>query len=133
MYSLNLYFLTKLFIEIPGMLLPIYIATTIVYLVVGLNGAFSAWIYYCTHLPNEELIFTLIAISGYLIGIVAGIICKEQHFAIQASPLIVMPVVVFGGLVVNLKTIPDYSKWFQYLSPVRYGYSLMMSSQLDTD
>jgi len=68
-----------------------------------------------------------------LIGVVAGILCKEAQFAIQASPLIVMPLVVFGGLVVNLKTIPAYSSWFQYITPLRYGYNVLIYDQLDTD
>lgn len=75
----------------------------------------------------------MLATSGYLIGVTVGILCKEASFAVQAAPLIVMPLVVFGGLVVNLKTIPAYSSWFQYLTPVRYGYNLLVYDQLDTD
>ncbi len=44
-----------------------------------------------------------------------------------------MPLIVFGGLVVNLKTLADYSSWFQYLSPLKYGFNVLTSSQLDTD
>jgi ABC-type multidrug transport system permease subunit len=134
MYSLNLYFVTKLLVDIPSMLFSIYVATTIVYLIVGLENTFSAWLFYCKFLLIiKEFIFTLLTICGYLIGICAGILCKQASFAIQASPLIVMPLVVFGGLVVNLKTIPAYSSWFQYITPIRYGYNVLITSQLDTD
>lgn len=44
-----------------------------------------------------------------------------------------MPLVVFGGLVVNLNTLPEYSSWFQYLTPIRYGYNVLTNSQLDTE
>jgi len=46
MYSLNLYFITKLLVDIPGMLISTYVATTIVYFIVGLENTFSAWIFY---------------------------------------------------------------------------------------
>jgi hypothetical protein len=44
-----------------------------------------------------------------------------------------MPLVVFGGVVVNLKTLPSYSSWFQYLTPLRYGFNIMTDAQLNTD
>ena len=47
MYSLNLYYVTKLMIDIPGVLLTTYVATTITYLIVGLENSFSSWLFYC--------------------------------------------------------------------------------------
>ena len=47
MYSLNLYYITKLLIDVPGMLIPIWIATTIVYFIVGLENDFGNWLLYC--------------------------------------------------------------------------------------
>jgi len=44
-----------------------------------------------------------------------------------------MPLVVFGGLVVNLKSIPIYSSWIQYVTPLRYGFNVLANSQLNTD
>ncbi len=76
MYSMNLYYVTKLLIDIPGMLLPIYIATTIVYLVVGLQNSFENWILYGNINLIIEFIFTLTALCGYMIGITAGVLCK---------------------------------------------------------
>lgn len=47
MYSLNLYFTTKFLIDIPMMLIPIYIATTVVYFEVGLENSFTTYLLYC--------------------------------------------------------------------------------------
>lgn len=47
MYSLNVYYITKLMIEIPGLLIPIWVATSIVYFVVGLENSFQYWLLYC--------------------------------------------------------------------------------------
>ena len=32
-----------------------------------------------------------------------------------------MPLALFGGLLVNLKTLPIWIGWMQYLSPIRYA------------
>ena len=44
-----------------------------------------------------------------------------------------IPLVIFGGLIVNLETVPDYASWIQYLSPIRHGYSLLIDRMLKTD
>ena len=35
-------------------------------------------------------------------------------------PLAILPVMIFGGLFVNLETIPDAFHWLQYISPIKY-------------
>ena len=44
----------------------------------------------------------------------------------QIMPLTIMPFMIFGGLLVNLNTIPDWLSWFQYISPIRYSYNGML-------
>ena len=78
------------------------------------------------------MVTTLIAISGYMMGSLIGIVFSTSEHAIQILPLIVIPLILFGGLVVNLKSIPDYSKWIQYLSPLRHAYSSLVLDQLSS-
>lgn len=52
------------------------------------------------------MVTTLAGVSGYMFGSLIGIIFSTAEHAIQILPLIVVPLVLFGGLVVNLKTIP---------------------------
>lgn len=79
------------------------------------------------------LVTILIAICGYMFGSFIGILFSTSEHAIQILPVIIIPLVLFGGLVVNLKTIPDYSSWFQYLSPIRHTYSALILDQLNSD
>jgi len=53
---------------------------------------------------NINLVFVVcvIAIAGYMLGIITGTLCKNYHIAIQAIPLLMMPIVTYGGQVVNL-------------------------------
>lgn len=51
--------------------------------------------------------------------------------AVSLLPLIMVPVLLFGGLMAKLTLIPKYISWVQYISPVRYGFSAIMLSQLE--
>ena len=44
----------------------------------------------------------------------------------QVMPLTILPIMIFGGLFVNLSTIPGWLSWVQYISPIRYSYNGMM-------
>lgn len=79
------------------------------------------------------MVTTLAGVSGYMFGSLIGIIFSTAEHAIQILPLIVVPLVLFGGLVVNLKTIPSYSSWIQYISPIRHTYSSLIIDQLGSD
>lgn len=48
-------------------------------------------------------------------------------------PIILIPVILLGGLVVNLNSVPEYARWMQYLSPIRHSYSAILIAQLSTD
>ena len=73
---------------------------------------------------------TLVAFSGYMMGSFIGIVFSTSEHAIQILPLIVMPLVLFGGLIVNLNSIPKYTSWIQYISPIRHAYSSLVLDQL---
>lgn len=75
----------------------------------------------------------MVALGGYMIGVAIGAMCKSQFIAIQAGVMIMMPVMTFGGQGVNLRTIPAYSSWFQYLTPLRYGYNILIRNHLQSD
>lgn len=77
-------------------------------------------------------VVSVIATAGYMLGIITGVLCKNYNIAIQAVPLLMMPIVTYGGQIVNLAELPWYSTWIQYLSPLRYGYNIIVKSQLQT-
>jgi ABC-type multidrug transport system permease subunit len=67
------------------------------------------------------------------LGIFVGILLKDANVAIQVVPLIITPLIMFGGLPVNLNTMADYASWMQYFDPVQYGYKALLLNQLNTD
>lgn len=84
-------------------------------------------------IANAVMVTTLVAIGGYMMGSLVGIVFSTSEHAIQILPLIIIPLVLFGGLIVNLKTIPEYSSWAQYISPIRHTYSSLILDQLSSN
>jgi ABC-type multidrug transport system permease subunit len=78
-------------------------------------------------------IVSIVGVCGYLLGIIVGALCKSQQYAVQAIPFIMMPMIAFGGQVVNLESIPWFSKWIQYCTPIRYAFNIITKTQLQTD
>jgi ABC-type multidrug transport system permease subunit len=74
----------------------------------------------------------VIAGSGYVLGIITGLLCKNKQIAIQALPLLMMPMITYGGQIVNLSELPWYSSWIQYVTPLRYGFNIIVKNQLQT-
>ena len=70
---------------------------------------------------------------GTLLGLLTGIVISKGELAIQVTPILVLPMTCYSGLVVNLLTLPDWSSWMQYLSPLRYTYAIVMIDQFSTD
>jgi hypothetical protein len=40
--------------------------------------------------------------------------------------VIILPFLLFGGLLINSDDCPDYFIWIQYVSPIKYGFEAMM-------
>lgn len=74
----------------------------------------------------------LVSFNGYFLGILTGMIFSTEAQAGQILPVIMIPVTLLGGLVVNLNDIPDFISWMQYISAIRHGYSCLMINQLGT-
>lgn len=131
-YFISLYYITKLLIEIPLMLFSVIISNFIVYTVVGLRKDFEHFLLFSNPIIILVLVLCLIATFGYMLGIIVGVLCKSPNMTIQTVPLLMMPIVTYGGQVVNLAELPWYSGWIQYISPLRYGYNIIVKSQLET-
>ncbi len=115
------------------MLLSVLISNCIVYALVGLRNDYEHWLMYSKfYLKILVFVTSLIAIAGYLLGIITGTLCKNTQIAIQAIPLLMMPIITYGGQVVNLADLPWYSGWIQYISPLSYAYKIIVKQQLQT-
>lgn len=112
------YFLAKNLSELPFQVLFPIIFTTLAYWMVGLSTSASKWI----TITALNVLTSQTALSlGYTIS--AG--SPSVQISLVLGPLLLMPFMIFGGLLINTKSIPDYFYWLSYTSFVKYGYEAM--------
>ena len=58
---------------------------------------------------------------GNSLGIAMGSFFKDAARASALANIVFLPLMLFSGLYNKLDSIPVWIRWFQYLSPFRYG------------
>ena len=51
--------------------------------------------------------------------------------AVSLAGIIMMPLILFGGQFANSGDIQAWISWFQYISPVRYGFEAIVRNEFD--
>ena len=64
---------------------------------------------------------------GYLLSS----IFEKEESAVSLAPLFMMPIILFGGQFANSANIQVWIRWFQYLSPIRYGLEAFVRNEFD--
>ena len=73
------------------------------------------------------------SLEGYFFGMFFGVLCRDDRTASNLLPMVILPIMMFGGLVVNLADIPNYISWLQYLSPMRHSVMILVQDQMSSD
>ncbi len=60
---------------------------------------------------------------------VMPVLCMHYLYFIIRSQVIVFPMFLFAGLLVNFNNWPDYLLWLQYISVFYYGFALVSINQ----
>lgn len=76
MYSLNVYYLSKLTVEIPGHLIPVFTSTTILYFVLNLEQDINHYLFFSKFFWYLVGIYLLQGFAGFMMGLIIGILCK---------------------------------------------------------
>lgn len=125
MYSVGAYYLAKIAIEIPVMLLTPMLYSVIVYFGIGTTiTASQFFLFYCT--------LVLIVQASASFGYFLSSLFHKAETAQQLSGVIMMPIMLFGGQFANVKNIQAWISWFQYVSPIRYGLEALATNEFDS-
>ncbi|KAJ2747155.1 hypothetical protein GGI20_000769 [Coemansia sp. BCRC 34301] len=121
-YGLPAYFAAKNIVE-----LPIQVISPILY------SAICYWLLGFQHDGIKFVLFTVVAISlslcGFACGFLLGASFKTLSAVLAALPVMFLPFMLFGGLLVNTGNSTVWLRWIQWISPIKYGYSAMMKNQ----
>lgn len=121
-YKLTAYFLSKVLIELPYQVFFPMFLVTISYYMVGFR-------------PELEYFFTLMLISvltalnGMAMGTLAASAFKSVEYALAILPLLLIPMMIFSGLMINNRDIQWYFVWIRYIAPTQYAYTAAMKNE----
>eukprot|EP01060_Flectonema_neradi_P018647 TRINITY_DN2552_c0_g2_i1.p1 TRINITY_DN2552_c0_g2~~TRINITY_DN2552_c0_g2_i1.p1 ORF type:complete len:647 (+),score=140.98 TRINITY_DN2552_c0_g2_i1:72-1943(+) len=113
------YFISKLLVEIPITILQSTVMYLVTYWLMELNGNF-------VYLTLATSLLGLVAAST---AILIGSVSSNPQMAIQLSPLLFVPQILFSGFFISTSFIPSYLRWAQYLCSLKYGINLMMIAE----
>lgn len=123
-YRLPAYFLAKLAVELPYQVFFPILLLSIVYPMAGLRSGFGKFF-------NACIIAVLTALNGMAIGTLAATVFNSVEIALVILPLLLIPMMVFSGLMVNLQTVKAYFAWIPVISPTKYAYNAVMKNEFE--
>ena len=121
-YKLAAYFLSKILVELPYQIFFPALLVTIAYGMIGFR-------------PELEYFFTLMLISiltalnGMAMGTLAASVFSSVEIALVVLPLLLIPMMIFSGLMVNNESIRWYFYWIKVISPTNYAFTSAMKNE----
>lgn len=117
-YSLFPYYFSKVLVELPFYIFYPFFTITICYFMTGLQRTFSNFLICCAiNILNANVAM------GF--GLVAAAAFPNIGIAMGIMPMIFIPLMIFAGLLVNLKYVTPVLSWMQWISPMKYGFSAL--------
>jgi ATP-binding cassette subfamily G (WHITE) protein 1 len=105
MYSVSAYYLAKIIIEVPVLSFIPILFSVMVYFKIGLTITASQFFYF-------YLILLLISHSAASFGYFISSIFNKEEMAIALAPIVMMPIILFGGQFANSDNIQAWISWF---------------------
>lgn len=121
-YCTSVYFLAKSLVEIPIYSVLTIILLSIAYWMSGLKETSEAFFLACG-------IGLLICHTSVSFGYLVSTATDSLSSAIAAGPILILPLLMFGGFFVSNNTIPDSLKWLKYMSWFNFGFENLMINQ----
>lgn len=106
MYRMDVYFLCKMLVDVPVFLLIPFLFVTTVYWICGLNPSPAAYFITCG-------ICALVANVAVSFGYIACCAFQTTQSALAVGMTLLLPLTLFGGLFLSLKSIPVWLKWLE--------------------
>lgn len=124
LYSVESYYVSKNLIETPMQLFFMIIFSIIIYFTAGFRTDSAK--YFFIFLAGI-LIHTLTAQS---IGYAAGSFFRTVSEAMGIIQVIMMPLIIFAGTLINENSMPRFLFWMKYLSPLKYANEIFITNEL---
>ncbi|XP_043466847.1 protein scarlet-like isoform X2 [Leptopilina heterotoma] len=122
LYNPAPYYFSKVVFSIPGTIFQTLAYSTLIYVVVGLNGGFSGFI-----------LFTIPVALSAISASATGFLMSSAFKSFETASLLAVPIdflgLIFSGIYVQLGSLPAYLTWLKYVSQFYYGTEAVSLTQ----
>lgn len=125
-YMVSSYYVSKVVADTPLRLIAPLVYAVISYWMVGLNADAGDFFKFLAALWMLSM-----TLSSF--GLAISSLAKSAQIAVAMSTVLMIFFMVFGGFFIAPDNIPDYYIWIHYLSPVKYGFTILLLSQVSPD
>tara|TARA_B110001452_G_scaffold58895_1_gene45708 strand:- start:1252 stop:3063 length:1812 start_codon:yes stop_codon:yes gene_type:complete len=122
-YGAAPYFISKMLVELPQVLMNAMIVYLVTYWLMGFNGNFFYFVF----------TFWLTGLGAASLALLVGCIAANAEVANQAGPLLFVPQILFAGFYIKTEQIPVWLRWAQYLCSLKYGMNLFILNEFGSD
>ncbi|GAB9468972.1 Atp-binding protein [Globisporangium polare] len=119
LYNLGAWYLAKNVSEFPQQIIIPLIGFVPAYFMIGIGHGFDVYL-------KMQLVVMLLHSSSVGIGYWVSCMCRRVEIAPIVGTVLMLPFLLFGGLLVNTKDVPSFLTWLAYLSPIKYGFDALM-------
>lgn len=123
LYSTVTFFLSRILIELPFLLLIPMIFALILYWMVGLEN--SAEIFFTFYLA-----MFLASLAGSSFGLLLGSTASDPKVVAALTPVFIIPFVLFSGYFKNRQDLPVWLGWIEYISPLKYLFIVFIRNEV---
>lgn len=113
-YNVLPYFLSKTLVELFMSFLTMAVAVLVGYWLMGLQGSVILLIL-CTW---------ILAVVSSSVALFLGCAVKDVTLALELTPLIFVPQIMFAGFFIKMSDIPVWLRWAQYLCSLKFAINL---------
>lgn len=123
-YSTLPYYMSKVLIEIPLSVIFPVAWTCAIYYIVNYNNPFVNLVKMC-------VVAVLLTFASMCLGLTIGAAFNSIDSALNITPLIFFPLMLFSGFYVNSDSIPAWTAWIEYISPFRYALEALVFNEYE--
>uniref|UniRef100_A0A0P4VZS6 ABC-2 type transporter transmembrane domain-containing protein n=2 Tax=Scylla olivacea TaxID=85551 RepID=A0A0P4VZS6_SCYOL len=122
MYRTDVYFISKNLAELPLTIFLPLLFVSIVYYMIGLYAPAENF-FICAGL------LILVANAAVSFGYMISCLARNLNIALAIAAPLLIPLMLFGGLFLNVDSIPVYFIWIRYISWFNYGNEALIINQ----
>ncbi|TYZ61582.1 hypothetical protein PybrP1_002946, partial [[Pythium] brassicae (nom. inval.)] len=119
LYRVGAWYIAKNASELPQQVVIPIIGFLPAYFMIGFGHGVGVYL-------KMQLILILLHSASVGLGYWVSCMCRRVEIAPIVGTIIMLPFLLFGGLLVNTESIPASLSWLAYLSPIKYGFEAFM-------